>query len=632
MLLRFLRVSSMLNKRSNSIIQLLTSVVTFILLFALINSSVSPFDDDSENLPTFNSYSDIVNYIKSKSVDKIPIYLLNVQEGYTGAAYPKSVNDGINEYRGYSRTNVQVEGIDELDLVKTDGLYIYIANESSVLIIKAYPPDSLAKVGKIDLNTLFVEGLYIHPEANLLIVIGYRDWYSITALEENKRYQTVENKIISPILIKNPAVSILLYDLDDPSSPRQLLNITFPGSISGTRLYKSFLYINNIQPVYRYNYDTEEMELLLPIIWIDGVEHEIFPSNIKYIPDVRDLSFTYNILFSLDVLTLEYSYETILLGYTSIVYMSYRNFYIVQPIYSYYRVLDKNVNTIYDEVRSRIIRFSVNGLDVSFRAYGDVPGAIYSQFQLDEYNGFLRVSTTSWMVDRERSLTYTNLFILNGELNIVGSLTGIAKSERLYATRFYGDYAYLVTFRIVDPLFVVNMDDPANPYIEGELKIPGFSTYLHPISENLLIGIGYEVNNMTQVTGLKVSLFSVADPTMPEEVDNIIFNSSDWVWSEALYNHKAILLFENDKMIGFSITFYNYTNKSSYEAKYVLVKVSDQELRIIKYLDLYSNEYMSVNLNVVRGLYIDSYLYIINYDGIMVYKISDFSLIHRLSL
>lgn len=622
----------MLNKRSNLVIQLLTVVVTSILLFTLVNSSFPSFDDGSENLPTFNSYFDLVSYVRSRTVNEAPAYLLNVQEGYTGVAYTQSENVGSDKLRGYSRTNVQVEGIDELDVVKTDGSYIYIANGSSILIIKAYPPDSLAEVGKIDFNTFFIEGLYIYSEANLLIVIGYRNWYSIATLEEKERQQNIGSKIISPTLIKEPTISILLYDLDNPSSPRQLLNITFPGSISGTRLYKSFLYVNNIQPVYRYNYDTEDMEILPPIIWIDGVEHEISPSNIKYVPDVRDLSFTYNILFSLDVSTLEYSYETILLGYTSIVYMSYRNFYVVQPIYSYYRVFNNNVNTVSNEVRSRIIRFSINGLDVSFQAYGDVPGAIYSQFQLDEYNGFLRVSTTSLMVVKNRPLTYTNLFILNDELNIVGSLTGVAKSERLYATRFYGDYAYLVTFRIIDPLFVVNMDDPANPYIEGELKIPGFSTYLHPISENLLIGIGYEVNNMTQVTGLKVSLFSVADPTMPEEVDNIVFNSSDWIWSEALYNHKAILLFENDKIIGFSITFYNYTNKSSYDVKYVLIKALDQGLKIIKYLNLYSNEYMRFNLNVIRGLYIDSYLYIISYNGIMVYEISDFSLIYRLSL
>lgn len=310
--------------------------------------------------------------------------------------------------------------------------------------------------------------------------------------------------------------------------------------------------------------------------------------------------------------------------------MSYNNIYITQTIYPPTAFMRREILKTSNEIKTRIYKFSIDGLRINLKALGIVRGSVSSQFQLDEYRGFLRVSTYSWIITMNGTLRYTNIFVLDDELNVIGSIEGLAESEMLYATRFIGDYAYLVTFRLLDPLFVINMKDPANPYVEGELKIPGFSTYLQPISETLLLGIGYETDNITEVVDIKVSLFDVSDPSKPYEADNIVFNTSNWIWSEALYNHKAILMMKNSSIIGFSITSYNFEQFSRVNVKYVLLEVSNDGLDLVRFLDVYPNSSIYYDLGIVRGIYIDSYLYIISYKGVVVYNLEDFSLVKML--
>ena len=612
-------------KQYNPLVYLAVISVTILLVVALIYSpSLDTADKDEDSLPTFRSYYDLVNFVNSRIVNYLPIYTLEVRSAVPEAAYDEA------KPSGYSQTNVQVRGIDESDIIKTDGEYIYFANNSIITIIKAFPPKSLEIASKINISGYYIEGLYISSGNNLLIAIGNRYGYIGIPEVRGISQSAPESKLIAPEKGREPLSSILVYDVSNPSSPKEVLNISFFDSIYQTRLYRSVLYVNSIQSAHRYNYESNSVEVRLPGIWINGMKQDISPSDIKYIPDLYDTSLAYNIIFALDLSTFDYNYEIVMSGYTGILYMSYSNIYIAQTVYPPIAFMRGEVLKTSNEVKTRIYKFSIDGLKIEPQAIGNVKGSISSQFQLDEYKGFLRVSTYSWIITTNRTLRYTNIFVLDSELNVIGSIEGLAESEMLYATRFMGDYAYLVTFRLIDPLFVINMEDPANPYVEGELKIPGFSTYLQPVTDTLLIGIGYETDNMTRVVGLKVSLFDVSDPSKPIEVDNIVFNTSNWIWSEALYNHKAILVMENGTVIGFSMTSYDYGPFSKNNVKYVLLKASNDGLNLIRSFDVYPNNSIYYDLGIVRGVYIDSYLYIVSYRSVVVYDLRSFSLVTML--
>lgn len=193
--------------------------------------------------------------------------------------------------------------------------------------------------------------------------------------------------------------------------------------------------------------------------------------------------------------------------------------------------------------KTQIYKFDIRNFDVRYLGCGAVEGSALNQFSMDEYNGYLRIATTSG--DWGESLV-NQLYVLDSDLNIVGSVTDIAKGETIKSVRFTGDTGYVVTFEQTDPLFVIDLSDPKKPEIKGELKIPGFSTYLHPVGENLVLGVGVDGDENGQNGGMKVSLFDVSNPEKPVECDKVTVNGVDsdyrWVYvnSAAYYTHKAL--------------------------------------------------------------------------------------------
>lgn len=201
--------------------------------------------------------------------------------------------------------------------------------------------------------------------------------------------------------------------------------------------------------------------------------------------------------------------------------------------------------------RTIVHKIAVDGLNVAYQGRGEVPGVLLNQFSMDEHDGYFRVATTtgeSW-----RGNSVNNIYVLDEDLNIVGSLEDLAKGERIYSARFMGDRAYMVTFKNTDPLFVIDLADPSDPKVLGELKIPGYSDYLHPYDENHVIGIGKDSADGSQPTnanfayyqGLKLSLFDVTDVANPKEVSKFSIGDRG-TYSEALYDHKAFL-FDREK-------------------------------------------------------------------------------------
>ncbi|WP_292460464.1 beta-propeller domain-containing protein [Methanothermococcus sp.] len=225
------------------------------------------------------------------------------------------------------------------------------------------------------------------------------------------------------------------------------------------------------------------------------------------------------------------------------------------------------------------MKININTFEVKS---GSVPGRLINQFAMDEYNNNLRVATTIGNYWKFRDRTTNNLYILDDELNIKGKLTNLEKGERIYAVRFMGDTAYVITYRKTDPLLVIDLKDPENPKHLGKLKIPGYSTYLHPIGNNKFIGIGKDDDRK-----LKISLFDMSDYNSPKELDK--YKLPEY-WSEALYNHHAFLWDEDNGIVILPVGAHAY-----------MFKIEDDKITMKK-----DDKHKS---NVLRSLYINNYIY-----------------------
>jgi uncharacterized secreted protein with C-terminal beta-propeller domain len=191
-----------------------------------------------------------------------------------------------------------------------------------------------------------------------------------------------------------------------------------------------------------------------------------------------------------------------------------------------------------------IHKIAISNGNIAYVANGEVSGYVKNQFAMDEYNGNLRVATTSDVWTNRGQYEYNNVFVLDGSMKTVGSLTRIAEQEKIYSTRFIGDRLYMVTFKRIDPFFVIDLSTPENPKILGKLKIPGYSDYLHPYDSTHIIGVGKETSTNdwggVSTRGVKLALFDVSDVEHPKQIDKVEIGESG-TDSAALSDHKAFL-------------------------------------------------------------------------------------------
>jgi len=254
----------------------------------------------------------------------------------------------------------------------------------------------------------------------------------------------------------------------------------------------------------------------------------------------------------------------------------------------------------------------VDGLKMHISQKGDVKGVLNNQFSMDEKDGYLRVAVSSGLWTDRRNAVY----VLDGNLSTVGSIEDIAVNETIQANRFVGDRLYLVTFRQVDPLFVIDLSVPTSPEILGELTIPGFSTYLHPVDENHILGIGQENSSA------KISLFDVTDPTNPTEDSKYVvgnFSSTSAGWE-----HKAVLFDADRGLLVIPMTTYDYYDWNSTESGFYVFNVSVDAGITLRDIILHSN-YSYYFYSDGRALYIEDYLYTISDTIVKANLISDLS-------
>ena len=421
----------------------------------------------------------------------------------------------------YSATNIQVAGVDEADIVKTDGEYIYVVSGNKTIIVKAYPPEQAQILSEIEVEGT-VLGIFVNGDR--LVVFGdetpYYPYYDGVRLGGVNMVP-----MPSPAYYASAKTFIKVYDISDRENPRLQREISADGQYLSSRMIGDYAYVVINEPVYE-----ENDEVKLPQVSSGGVETET-PATDIYYSDVSDYYYMYTTIMAINTQNdnQEPTYETILLGASSNVYVSLNNIYLTFPVWG---------DNMGDGEGTSIYRIQIAGDSIAYVASGEVPGMVLNQFSMDEYDGYFRVATTTY-----GETTGNQVYVLDTDLNIVGSLGGLAPGERIYSARFMGDRCYVVTFKQVDPLFVIDLSDPYYPRELGYLKVTGYSDYLQPYDETHIIGIGKETTDAGQFAwyqGVKISLFDVSDVSHPVEISKLEIGDRG-TDSPILYDHKALL-------------------------------------------------------------------------------------------
>lgn len=473
----------------------------------------------------------------------------------------------------YSETNVQVQGVDEADTVKTDGKYIYKITDNQLIIAKAYPVEEMEVV-----NTLQFDG-EVQP-----LEMYVDDRYLTVILNQNYYWRQVYPAPAPPF---ENSVKVLIYDLADRSKLKQVREIELDGSYLSSRKIGDTLYLINNKYIPLYRLQEQPEELLTPA-YRDSLEggeiQRIGYEEICYFPGSPQPNYLLIAGVDLGSLSTKKMEVKTYLGAGQNIYSSLENLYVAVPEYRYEQVqplpepadtegsntsaMSRMIAVMPAEVNTSVYKFNLQAGDTNYLGKGSVPGNILNQFSMDEHEGYFRIATTLQKLPvrtGEVELT-NNLYILDQSMNQAGKIENIAPGEKIYSVRFMGDRGYMVTFKTVDPLFVLDLQDPNRPAVLGELKIPGYSNYLHPYDENHIIGFGKEAVEVEEphwsgkgtvknayYLGMKVALFDVSDVSNPKEKFKIEIGDRG-TESELFWNHKALLFDREKGILSFPVT------------------------------------------------------------------------------
>lgn len=510
----------------------------------------------------------------------------------------------------YSQTNVQVTGVDEEDLVKTDGTYLYIASSSGVSIIQAYPPTELRNVSTIQAGDILgpsygnvsasIQGLYVSNDRLIVVVTAYdQHWY----LLDGCYGPTSDSGDLGP------RTFVATYDISDASSPALVSMFGISGWELTSRMVGDVVYVvTQFQPWLTGQTTT------LPSLWTGDSPEQIGLDKIRYDPETKEATGFVNVL-AVDTHSGDRDWVSLVSGWGSTVYMSPDALFLTFQKWQGRLVLTGNetVAEREDTTRTTIYKIAVDGVQMTATARGDVSGWLLNQFALDQSGPYLRVATTTDWSDMKN-----NVYVLGQDLAVLGALKGLAPGERIFSSRFIGDKLYLITFRQTDPLFVIDLSNPRNPSVLGKLEMPGFSSYLQPLDDTHLLGIGSEGGNV------KISLYDVTDPISPRETSKYVVNSS-YSYSDAQWNHKAVLYDARDGLLVIPVTSYIYEdpwNVSTQDQGAFVFTISIKTGVSLKGVITHSetNYYMA---QVLRSLYIGNDLYTVSQSQVRANSIND---------
>ncbi|WP_088103932.1 beta-propeller domain-containing protein [Halalkalibacter urbisdiaboli] len=563
-----------------------------------------------EELPRFASEEEILAYIEEgESNTKVRLENATATEESSGSTF---ANDTSGDY---SSTNNQVEGVEEGDIVQTDGEYIYqVTNEGIVITnIQELSDMSVASIIRFE-NTFHATNLFLTDDT--LIVIGDK-W---------EQYRSSSTKEISTMPAMEGMTLTRVYDISDRTNPELKGESGTEGHLVSSRMIEDHLYyVTSYYPMVRTMEEGKEEVSVRPVVYNGEDYTKVALDNIARIPNSEERSFTVITAINTKQPSSAVTVDAFI-GAGGQMYMSQEHIYLASNSYN-----GEDSTTSTD-----IFKFALDGLNVPFIASGSVVGTVLNQFSMDEYDGNFRIATTEGQTWGDHRNSKSHVFILDEKLNEIGHVGDLAPEERIYSARFMGDMIYLVTFREMDPLFVIDATNPTNPEVLGELKIPGVSTYLHPIDENHLIGFGVETKlgkpreqgsePIVRQDGMKISIFDVSDFYNPKEKFVEVIGG-EGTYSELMHNHKALTIHPEKPVYAFPIHLYN-SNKPSDDREWtfdgqgaMVYNITPEGIERLASLisEGEGQRYESYEQSVQRSVYANGYLFILSPGGLTAF-------------
>ena len=627
-----------------SIIPVIIALVVVIVAVLLLSNPSQV--QSNEQLNKFNSIGELNTFLKDNQVqnnyggDRGVMMEANGIAGAAKAADSAAAPSASQGAGEYSSTNIQVEGVDEADIIKNDGKYIYIVSGNKVVIVDAFPADNMKIISEINLTSQNGQVGNIFVNGDKLIIFSQQ--YS-PVVYAGVRCMAIG--CVMPPYQDEPKTVVYIYDISNRESPQLDENIALTGNYVDSRMIDNYMYL--VANQYAYN------EGILPAYEKDGEINVVKADEIYYSP-IRDQSFQFTNILAINIDNGITSEKTVLTGNSQTIFVSKNNIYTTYTKYAYYW----NPEDTNSQEETIINKFSIDKDKVAFVSSGQVPGHLLNQFSMDENEDYFRIATTiSGYVDN-RDTSTNNLYVLDESMKVIGKIEGIAPGESIYSVRFIGDRAYMVTFKHVDPLFVIGLEDPSNPTLLGKLKIPGYSEYLHPLDENHIIGLGKEVDESidadkvhtegavyyTAIQGVKLAIFDVSDVSNPIELHKEVIGDRG-TQSPAETDHKAFLYDSRRGLLVIPITVAElkegqtkdmqgeFTFQGAYVYKVSLDDGFELEGRITHYED--DSEFKKSGYyfyggekSISRSLYMDGVLY--TFSPSMI-KANDLSSLEKIS-
>ena len=496
----------------------------------------------------------------------------------------------------YSDTNLLVEGVDEGDVVKTDGSYIYVLKSSRTVEIYRAEAGEITAAATVQPETgdaqISYQDMYVDGDRMILAGNIFQSQMSQEAADMYR--MDSDTRTVADV-----------YDISDPENPEFLGRTTRDGQYITSRKTGNHLYIFS---EYAASLETmataESPEMFLPCTQ----EDQLIPPEDLYAPsdglEAWD-SCEYLLMTSVDLGNPEeiQDQKAVLNG-------GWQVSVTLDSIYLRYIHWDSA------ETTTDLVRFAYEDGDFQAVAGVTLAGELTDEYALNEQDGYLRLLLSGWDGNQQTNYVY----VLNDQMQVTGQIDGLAPGEMIYSARFMGDIGYFVTYRNVDPLFAVDLSDPENPRIIGQLKVTGFSDYLHFYGEDRLLGIGWETNPETgEQTGLKLSMFDISDPENITEIHKLVIEGVDYC--PAMNQYKAFLVDPEKNVIGFSTELYDdYGNTT---ADYMVFSYNSQEGFAQEMKAGLPIEEIGYSTWQVRGLYIGDVLYVVTASGIRSYDMGN---------
>lgn len=534
--------------------------------------------------------------------------------GQNGAI--KDDNETAEEDKDFSNTTEQVEGVSEADIVKTDGKYIYYLFQDELIIFKAEGE-----------NSTFVSRTTLKEN-------GYSD-YGDMFLKNNRLILLQPDDYVDECNF----VTIVIYDISDPANPQQVSTSRQEGYYNSSRMVGDYIYLISNYHINTASIDKDDPASFVPVTETNGKTAAV-PADSIYLYEEETYEKQYTVIGAFNYKDGALSDTASLLGGADNIYCSQGNIILADSNYNSY---DDSKEGSYSQNSTTVSRLEIKQGKIEYKTTGEVDGTLENQFFIDEHNGYFRFVTTVDMVEiQKRSFdnaedmviaysfnnTSARLTVLDSNLKKTGEIKDLAKGERVYSVRFMGDIAYFVTFRQTDPLFSADLSDPANPKILGELKIPGFSEYMYPYGDGLLLGFGMDADEDTgRTTYLKISMFDISDPANVTEQNKTIldgYSYSSALNSSALNNHKAMLVSPDKNLIGFSTHDLIYYDDGNPNYKYMVYEYTGDGFICKAELTIPWNADKKVELDSIRGMFIGDNFYVVSPQSLQVFDINTF--------